>query len=84
MSRLRGEIDDKVKAFLACPIEGAYLWIDAVKVRQNGRIVSVAQASSSETSPAGPVSDLTGRADDVRSSALSGVTEMPASSATLI
>ena len=35
-----------VKAFLARPIEGdwPYLWIDAtyVKVRQNGRIVSVA------------------------------------------
>ena len=40
------EIDDKVKAFLARPIEGdwPYLWIDAtyVKVRQNGRVVSVA------------------------------------------
>jgi hypothetical protein len=36
----------EVKAFLARPIEGdwPYLWIDAtyVKVRQNGRIVSVA------------------------------------------
>ncbi len=46
VSRLCGEIDDKVKAFLARPIEGdwPYLWIDAtyVKVRQNGRIVSVA------------------------------------------
>ncbi|GLR97498.1 transposase-like protein [Bradyrhizobium liaoningense] len=35
-----------MKAFLARPIEGdwPYLWIDAtyVKVRQNGRIVSVA------------------------------------------
>jgi putative transposase len=45
-SRLCGEIDDKVKAFLARPIEGdwPYLWIDAtyVKVRQQGRIVSVA------------------------------------------
>jgi transposase-like protein len=40
------EIDEKVKAFLARPIEGdwPYLWIDAtyVKVRQSGRIVSVA------------------------------------------
>jgi transposase-like protein len=39
-------IDDRVKAFLDRPIEGdwPYLWIDAtyVKVRQNGRIVSVA------------------------------------------
>ncbi len=46
VSRLCGEIDDKVKAFLARPIEGdwPYLWIGAtyVKVRQQGRIVSVA------------------------------------------
>lgn len=46
VSRLCGEIDGKVKAFLARPIEGdwPYLWIDAayVKVCQQGRIVSVA------------------------------------------
>ena len=46
VSRLCEEIDEKVKAFLSRPIEGdwPYLWIDAtyVKVRQNGRIVSVA------------------------------------------
>jgi hypothetical protein len=40
------EIDEKVQAFLDRPIEGdwPYLWIDAtyVKVRQNGRIISVA------------------------------------------
>jgi mutator family transposase len=40
------EIDDKVKAFLSRPLEGdrPYLWIDAtyVKVRQSGRIVSIA------------------------------------------
>ena len=46
VSRLCAEIDDKVKAFLNRPIEGdwPYLWIDAtyLKVRQNGRIVSVA------------------------------------------
>src|ERR1051326_4239321 len=46
VSRLCEEIDEKVKAFLARPIEGdwPYLWIDAtyVKVRENGRIVSVA------------------------------------------
>jgi putative transposase len=46
VSRLCAEIDDKVKTFLGRPIEGdwPYLWIDAtyVKVRQNGRIVSVA------------------------------------------
>ena len=46
VSRLCEEIDGKVKTFLARPIEGdwPYLWIDAtyVKVRQEGRIVSVA------------------------------------------
>jgi hypothetical protein len=44
VSRLCAEIDDNVRAFLARPTEGDYLWIDAtyVKVRQNGRIVSVA------------------------------------------
>src|SRR5215469_4690367 len=46
VSRLCGEIDDKIKTFLDRPLEGdwPYLWIDAtyVKVRQNGRIVSVA------------------------------------------
>ena len=44
--RLCEEIDGRVKAFLDRPIEGdwPYLWIDAtyVKVRQAGRIVSVA------------------------------------------
>src|SRR4051812_40604991 len=46
VSRLCEEIDDRVKAFLSRPIEGdwPYLWIDAtyVKVRESGRIVSVA------------------------------------------
>ena len=46
VSRLCAEIDDRVKAFLNRPIEGdwPYLWIDAtyVKVRSQGRIVSVA------------------------------------------
>jgi transposase-like protein len=46
VSRLVAEIDDKVKTFLNRPIEGdwPYIWLDAtyVKVRQNGRIVSVA------------------------------------------
>jgi putative transposase len=46
VSRLCEEIDERVKAFLGRPIEGdwPYLWIDAtyVKVRSNGRIVSVA------------------------------------------
>src|SRR5438128_8377147 len=46
VSRLCGEIDDRVKTFLERPIEGSwpYLWIDAtyVKVREGGRIVSVA------------------------------------------
>jgi transposase-like protein len=46
VSRLCEELDVRVKAFLDRPIEGdwPYLWIDAtyIKVRQNGRIVSVA------------------------------------------
>ena len=46
VSRLCQEIDERVKAFLTRPIEGdwPYLWIDAtyLKVRQQGRIVSVA------------------------------------------
>jgi transposase-like protein len=46
VSRLCEEIDDRVKAFLERPLEGdwPYLWIDAtyVKVRQSGRVVSVA------------------------------------------
>ena len=46
VSRLCGEIDDKVAVFLSRPLEGdwPYLWLDAtyVKVREQGRIVSVA------------------------------------------
>lgn len=46
VSRLCSEIDERVHAFLARPIEGdwPYLWIDAtyLKVREAGRIVSVA------------------------------------------
>jgi len=46
VSRLCGEIDERVRSFLERPIEGdwPYLWIDAtyVKVREAGRIVSVA------------------------------------------
>src|SRR3954454_7427839 len=46
VSRLCGEIDERVRDFLAPPIEGdwPYLWLDAtyVKVREAGRIVSVA------------------------------------------
>jgi putative transposase len=46
VSRLCVEIDERVTAFLDRPLEGdwPYLWIDAtyLKVRQNGRIVSVA------------------------------------------
>jgi transposase-like protein len=46
VSRLCEEIDEKVKAFLNRPLEGdwPYLWIDAtyLKMRQSGRIVSVA------------------------------------------
>jgi putative transposase len=46
VSRLCAEIDDKIAAFRNRPLEGdwPYLWLDAtyVKVRENGRIVSVA------------------------------------------
>jgi putative transposase len=46
VSRLCGEIDERVKTFLNRPLEGEwlYLWLDAtyVKVRRAGRIVSVA------------------------------------------
>ena len=46
VSRLCGELDERVGAFLNRPIEGdwPYLWIDAtyVKMREAGRIVSVA------------------------------------------
>ena len=46
VSRLCEEIDERVNAFLERPLEGdwPYLWIDAtyIKVRQAGRIVSVA------------------------------------------
>ncbi len=44
VSRLCAEIDERVNAFLARPLEGAwpYLWLDAtyIKVRDGGRIVS--------------------------------------------
>ena len=46
VSRLCGEIDERVHAFLARPIEGdwPYIWLDAtyVKVRRDHHIVSVA------------------------------------------
>ena len=46
VSRLCAEIDDKITAFLNRPLEGdwPYLWLDAtyLKVRENGRIISVA------------------------------------------
>jgi len=46
VSRLCGEIDDKIATFLNRPLEGEwpYVWLDAtyLKVRQDGRIVSVA------------------------------------------
>jgi transposase-like protein len=46
VSRLCGEIDGKIATFLNRPLEGdwPYIWLDAtyVKVRQDGRIVSVA------------------------------------------
>jgi transposase-like protein len=46
VSRLCSEIDDTIAAFLDRPLEGdwPYLWLDAtyLKVRQSGRIVSIA------------------------------------------
>jgi putative transposase len=46
VSRLCAELDDKVQTFLNRPLEGdwPYVWLDAtyVKVREAGRIVSVA------------------------------------------
>src|SRR5499427_4853914 len=46
VSRLCAELDDKVQTFLNRPLEGdwPYVWLDAtyLKVRQAGRIVSVA------------------------------------------
>jgi putative transposase len=46
VSRLCGEIDERVHAFLARPIEGdwPYVWLDAtyVKIRRDHQIVSVA------------------------------------------
>lgn len=46
VSRLCGEIDERVNAFLNRPLEGEwpYVWLDAtyIKVRRSGRIVSVA------------------------------------------
>ena len=46
VSRLCGEIDERVDAFLNRPLEGEwpYLWLDPteIKVRRGGRIVSVA------------------------------------------
>jgi putative transposase len=45
VSRLCGEIDERVNAFLNRPLEGEwpYLWLDAtyIRVRRSGRIVSV-------------------------------------------
>src|SRR5215212_3460008 len=46
VSRLCGEIDGKIAAFLERPVEGEwpYIWLDAtyVKARRDGRVVSVA------------------------------------------
>jgi transposase-like protein len=46
VSRLCGEIDGKIAAFLDRPLEGEwpYLWLDAtyVKARRDGHVVSVA------------------------------------------
>ena len=68
VSRLCEEIDGKVKAFLDRPIEGdwPYLWIDAtyVKVRQAGRIVSVAVIVAVGVNADGRLQALVGVGDD--------------------
>ena len=55
VSRLCAEIDERVRTFLERPIEGdwPYLWIDAtyVKVREAGRIVSVAVTIAVASTP---------------------------------
>ena len=55
VSRLCAEIDERVHAFLARPIEGdwPYVWLDAtyVKVRRNHQIVSVAVIVPSASTP---------------------------------
>lgn len=46
VSRLCGELDERVESFLERPLEGrfAYVWLDAtyLKVRENGRVLSKA------------------------------------------
>ena len=57
VSRLCGEIDGKIQGFLERPLEGEwpYLWLDAtyLKVREAGRIVSVAVTSRSRSTTRG-------------------------------
>src|SRR4026207_766794 len=58
VSRLCADIDERVNVFLNRPIEGdwPYLWIDAtyMKVREAGRIVSVAVIIAGGAKLAGP------------------------------
>jgi hypothetical protein len=64
VNRLCEEIDERVEAFLERPLEGEwpYLWIEAtyLKVRQAGRIVSVAapilRSAISRRRPMPPIS----------------------------
>ena len=46
VSRLCGEIDGRVQAFLTCPIEGdsPYLWLDATNVKARGDVHIVSMA----------------------------------------
>jgi putative transposase len=57
VSRLCAEIDEQVEAFLTQPIEGdwPYLWIEAtyLKVREAGRIISVAVIIAVAVNPDG-------------------------------
>jgi putative transposase len=57
VSRLCGEIDARVQAFLERPLEGRYryVWVDAtyLKVHRNGRVVSVAAIIATGTNADG-------------------------------
>ena len=56
VSKLCKDIDERVNAFLDRPIEGewSYLWLDAtyLKVRDGGRIISVAATGTTNKEPA--------------------------------
>jgi len=71
VSRLCEDIDERVKPFLSRPIEGdwPYLWIDAtyVKVRESGRIVSVAVIVAVGQRVIGSRHELNGTSHEIQS-----------------